>query len=128
MLAEAGVPRAQYDLSDGSGMSTYNRLSPRGVVTLLRWASTQPWGEAWRAGFPVAGTDGTLARRFKGGPLEGKLFAKTGSLNASTALSGYLIAKSGRTLLFSAFANDVPEDVAASRAIDAALEIIAAEN
>jgi D-alanyl-D-alanine carboxypeptidase/D-alanyl-D-alanine-endopeptidase (penicillin-binding protein 4) len=72
--------------------------------------------------------DGTLARRFKGGALEGKLFAKTGSLNATNALSGYLVARSGRTLTFSAFANDVPENVAATRAIDAALELIAAEN
>lgn len=128
MLAEAGVARAQYDLSDGSGMSTYNRLSPRGVVTFLRWASTQPWAAAWRAGLPVGGQDGTLARRFKDGPLEGRVFAKTGSLNATNALSGYLVAKSGRTLLFSAFANDVPEGVAATQAMDAALELIAAEN
>jgi serine-type D-Ala-D-Ala carboxypeptidase/endopeptidase (penicillin-binding protein 4) len=128
MLAEAGVPRAGYDLSDGSGMSTYNRLSPRGVVTFLRWATTRPWGPAWRAGLPVAGVDGTLARRFKSGALEGRLFAKTGSLNATNALSGYLVARSGRTLTFSAFANDVPESVAATRAIDAALELIAAEN
>jgi D-alanyl-D-alanine carboxypeptidase/D-alanyl-D-alanine-endopeptidase (penicillin-binding protein 4) len=128
MLAEAGVPRIQYDLSDGSGMSTYNRLSPRGVVTFLRWAAARPWGAAWRAGLPVAGADGTLARRFKGGTLEGKLFAKTGSLNATSALSGYLIARSGKTLIFSAFANDVPQSVAATRAMDAALELIAAEN
>jgi D-alanyl-D-alanine carboxypeptidase/D-alanyl-D-alanine-endopeptidase (penicillin-binding protein 4) len=128
MLAEAGVPRAQYDLSDGSGMSTYNRLAPRGVVTFLRWASRRPWGSAWRAGLPVAGVDGTLARRFKGGALEGKLFAKTGGLNATNALSGYLVARSGRTLTFSAFANDVPENVAATRAIDAALEMAADAN
>lgn len=128
MLTEAGVPRAQYDFSDGSGMSTYNRLSPRGVVTFLRWASAQPWGAAWRAGLPVAGVDGTLARRFKGGPLEGRLFAKTGSLNATNALAGYLTAKSGRTLLFAIYANDVPEGAAATKAMDSALELIAAGN
>jgi D-alanyl-D-alanine carboxypeptidase/D-alanyl-D-alanine-endopeptidase (penicillin-binding protein 4) len=128
MLTDAGVPRAQYDFSDGSGMSTYNRLSPRGVVIFLRWASAQPWGVAWRAGLPVGGVDGTLARRFQRGPLDGKLFAKTGSLNATSALSGYLIAKSGRTLTFSAFANDIPEGAAASKAVDAALELIAWEN
>jgi D-alanyl-D-alanine carboxypeptidase/D-alanyl-D-alanine-endopeptidase (penicillin-binding protein 4) len=128
MLAEAGLKRAQFDFSDGSGMSTYNRLSPRGVVTFLRWAATRPWFAAWRSGLPVAGTDGTLARRFKDGPLEGKLFAKTGSLNATTALSGYLVARSGRTLTFSAFANDIPEGAAASKAIDAALELIAEAN
>jgi D-alanyl-D-alanine carboxypeptidase/D-alanyl-D-alanine-endopeptidase (penicillin-binding protein 4) len=106
-------------------MSTYNRLSPRGTVTFLRWAAAQPWGAAWRTGLPVAGVDGTLARRFKGGSLENKLFAKTGSLNATTALSGYLVAKSGRVLTFSAFANDIPEGAAASKAIDAALEMVA---
>jgi D-alanyl-D-alanine carboxypeptidase/D-alanyl-D-alanine-endopeptidase (penicillin-binding protein 4) len=128
MLERAGVGRRQFDFSDGSGMSTYNRVSPRGVVTLLRWAATQPWGVAWRATMPVAGVDGTLARRFRGTPLEGRLFAKTGSLNASYALSGSLIARSGRTLFFSAFANDVPEGVAATSAIDSALELVAEAN
>ena len=53
---------------------------------------------------------------------------KTGTLNRSNALSGYLIAKSGKTLTFSTFANDVPDDIHATRAIDAALNLIAAEN
>jgi D-alanyl-D-alanine carboxypeptidase/D-alanyl-D-alanine-endopeptidase (penicillin-binding protein 4) len=39
-----------------------------------------------------------------------------------------MTAKSGRTLLFSAYANDVPESVAATRLMDAALELIASEN
>jgi D-alanyl-D-alanine carboxypeptidase/D-alanyl-D-alanine-endopeptidase (penicillin-binding protein 4) len=39
-----------------------------------------------------------------------------------------LIARSGKTLLFSAFANDVPEEVSATKAMDAALVLIAAEN
>jgi D-alanyl-D-alanine carboxypeptidase/D-alanyl-D-alanine-endopeptidase (penicillin-binding protein 4) len=128
MMGEAGVPRTAWDLSDGSGMSTYNRMSPRGIATLLRWISAQPWGAAWRETLPVAGVDGTLSSRLKGTSLEGRLFAKTGTINATNALSGYLIAKSGRTLIFSSFANDVPEDVRATRLIDAALEMIAAEN
>ena len=128
MLERAGVSRVHYDFSDGSGMSTYNRVAPRGMVTFLRWAAAQPWGAAWRAGFPVAGVDGTLARRFRGTPLEGRLFAKTGGLNATNALSGYMIARSGRTLLFSAYANDVPDGASGTRAIDEALALIAAEN
>jgi len=128
MLARAGVPRADYDFSDGSGMSTYNRVAPRGVVIFLRWVAAQPWGAQWRATLPVGGEPGTLGRRFRGTPLEGKLFAKTGTLNQSNALSGYLIAKSGKTLTFSTFANDVPDDIHATRAIDAALNLIASEN
>ena len=128
MLEQAGVPRTSYDFADGSGMSTYNRVTPRGVVQLLRWIETRPWGTAWRATLPAAGVDGTLARRFRGTSLERRLFAKTGTLNATNALSGTMIARSGRTLLFSAFANDVPEGGSASRLIDAALLMVAEEN
>jgi D-alanyl-D-alanine carboxypeptidase/D-alanyl-D-alanine-endopeptidase (penicillin-binding protein 4) len=128
MLEQAGVPRTAWDLSDGSGMSTYNRASPRALIRLLRWIDAQPWGEAFRATFPVGGVDGTLARRFKGTPLEGKLFAKTGSLNATNALSGWLVAKSGRVLTFSAFANDVPDGATGTPPIDAALVLIAEAN
>jgi D-alanyl-D-alanine carboxypeptidase/D-alanyl-D-alanine-endopeptidase (penicillin-binding protein 4) len=126
MFAEAGVPRTAWDLSDGSGMSSYNRIAPRGMVTLLRWIAVQPWGAAWRESLPVGGIDGTLARRFKGTALEGKVFAKTGSLNQTNALAGYLIARSGKTLTFAAFANDVPGDVSATAQIDAALLAVAA--
>lgn len=128
MLERAGLPRASYDFSDGSGMSTYNRVAPRGMILFLRWASAQPWGAAWRASLPVGGVDGTLARRFKGTALEKRLFAKTGTLNASSALSGYMIGRSGRTLLFSAFANDIPEGARATDAMDAALLLIAEAN
>jgi D-alanyl-D-alanine carboxypeptidase/D-alanyl-D-alanine-endopeptidase (penicillin-binding protein 4) len=128
MLERAGVARSAYDFSDGSGMSSYNRVAPRGMVVFLRWIATQPWGAAWRATLPVGGVDGTLARRFKGTALEGRIFAKTGTLNASAALSGYMIAKSGRTLIFSVYANDIPEGVAATPAMDAALAMIAEAN
>lgn len=128
MLERAGVPRTGWDLSDGSGMSTYNRLAPRSVVALLRWAAAQGWGEAWRATFPVAGVDGTLASRFRGTPLERRLFAKTGSLNATNALSGYMVARSGRTLIFSFFANDVPGGGSATATMDRVLGLIAEAN
>jgi D-alanyl-D-alanine carboxypeptidase/D-alanyl-D-alanine-endopeptidase (penicillin-binding protein 4) len=128
MLAQAGMPRASWDFSDGSGMSTYNRLAPRGVAIFLRWVAAQPWGGAWRESLPIAGVDGTLSNRFRGTSLEKRLFAKTGTLNASNALSGYMIAKSGRTLVFSAFANDVPQDKGATKTMDEALELIASEN
>ena len=128
MLDQAGVAPHAVSLSDGSGMSTYNRVSPRGMTRLLGWIARQPWAEEWRATLPVAGTDGTLARRFAGTPLAGKLFAKTGSLNATNALAGYMTAASGKVLTFAIYANDVPEDVAATAIMDRALLAIAAAN
>ena len=128
MLQRAGVPRAAYDFSDGSGMSSYNRVAPRGVVIFLRWIAAQPWGLTWRSTLPVGGVDGTLAKRFRDTPLQGRLFAKTGTLNGTNAISGYMTAASGRTLIFSAYANDRPEGVVATKVIDEALALIAAEN
>jgi serine-type D-Ala-D-Ala carboxypeptidase/endopeptidase (penicillin-binding protein 4) len=127
-LTRAGVPRTAYDFSDGSGMSSYNRAAPRGMTVFLRWIAAQPWGAAWRATLPVGGVDGTLSRRFRGTSLEGKVFAKTGTLNATNALSGYLTARSGRTLIFSFYANDVPEGAGATPAMDAALVMVAEAN
>lgn len=124
----AGLPRAGYDFADGSGMSTYNRISPRAAVALLRWTATQPWGTTYRASLPVGGVDGTLRRRFAGTPLAGRIFAKTGTLNATNALSGWLIAASGRELTFSIIANDVPDGTSALAAMDRALVAIAAQN
>jgi D-alanyl-D-alanine carboxypeptidase/D-alanyl-D-alanine-endopeptidase (penicillin-binding protein 4) len=128
MLAMAGAPRASFDFSDGSGMSSYNRVAPRGAVIMLRWIATQPWGAAWRETLPVGGVDGTLARRFGRTILDRKLFAKTGSLNATSALSGYMITKSGRTFTFSVYANDIPDGTSATKAMDAALVLVASEN
>ncbi|MET3709540.1 D-alanyl-D-alanine carboxypeptidase/D-alanyl-D-alanine-endopeptidase (penicillin-binding protein 4) [Sphingomonas trueperi] len=126
LLARAGIARTSYDFADGAGMSSYNRVTPRATVTLLRWAETQPWGAAWRATFPVAATDGTLARRFVGTPLAGRLWAKTGTLNAANALAGQMTTASGRTLTFAAYANDMPGGASATAVIDAALVAIAA--
>jgi serine-type D-Ala-D-Ala carboxypeptidase/endopeptidase (penicillin-binding protein 4) len=128
MLTSARVPRNAYDFSDGSGMSTYNRIAPRGTVTFLRWVKAQPWGAAWRTSLPIGGVDGTIARRFKGTPLEGRIFAKTGGLNATAALSGYLIAKSGRELTFSFLANDIPAGTRATATMDVALIAISEAN
>lgn len=128
MLLEAGVTPAHVSLSDGSGMSSYNRVAPRGTVRLLQWSQRQPWGEAFRASMPIGGIDGTLRRRFAATPLEGKIFAKTGTLNATNALAGWLIAASGQALTFAIYANDVPEDVRATAIMDRALLALAAAN
>lgn len=126
MMAETGSPRWSWDLSDGSGMSVYNRVTPRAVAGLLYWTSGQPWAEAFRATLPVGGVDGTLRRRFAGTQLEGRVYAKTGTLTGVNALSGFMKTKSGRMLIFSAFANERPSGAgSAIAALDATLVEIA---
>ncbi|MEM9168052.1 MAG: D-alanyl-D-alanine carboxypeptidase/D-alanyl-D-alanine-endopeptidase [Pseudomonadota bacterium] len=130
LLDAVGAPRSSYDVADGSGLSAYNRVTPATVTALLRHAAAAPWGEAFRASLPVGGAPvGSLKYRFRGGALEGKVFAKTGTLNHVDALSGYMQARSGRTLVFSVIVNDRPLDSPSATArIDAALLEIAAQN
>ena len=126
-LEEAGLPETGYALHGGSGMSIYNRISPRSMVQLLSFAAAQPWFDDWIEDQPIGGVDGSLKRRFVGTPLEGKIFAKTGTLNGANALSGMMIAESGRKLLFSIIANDRPTTArSAIPEMDAALVEIAA--
>lgn len=128
MLAEAGVTPAQVSLADGSGMSSYNRVAPRATVRMLQYVARQPWGEQFRASLPIGGVDGTLRRRFADTILAGKIFAKTGTLNATNALAGWFVGASGRRYSFAAYANDVPEDVRATAVMDRALVAFAAAN
>jgi D-alanyl-D-alanine carboxypeptidase/D-alanyl-D-alanine-endopeptidase (penicillin-binding protein 4) len=126
-LMSAGAAPEDFFFYDGSGMSANDLIAPRVYTTLLTYAARQPWGEAWKATFPIAGVDGTLSGRFKGSPLAGKLFAKTGTLNEVNALSGYLIASSGKTIVFSILVNGhLPGSEAEIHAIDHICEAIAA--
>jgi D-alanyl-D-alanine carboxypeptidase/D-alanyl-D-alanine-endopeptidase (penicillin-binding protein 4) len=104
-LVDVGVSDSDFFLYDGSGMSMDDRITPRAYTQLLAYASRQAWGAPWRNSFPVAGVDGSLYGRFRNSSLKGKLWAKTGTLNETNALSGYLTTASGKTLAFSILVN-----------------------
>ena len=128
-LIGAGVDDGDFFFYDGSGMSPFDRIAPRACTQLLVYAAKQPWGAAWRETFPIAGVDGTLALagRFKKSPVKGRLWAKTGTLNGTNALSGYLTAASGKTLVFSILVNGHrPGSDVELHAIDRIAEAIAA--
>jgi D-alanyl-D-alanine carboxypeptidase/D-alanyl-D-alanine-endopeptidase (penicillin-binding protein 4) len=102
----AGIADGDVVLSDGSGLSRKDLVTPRAVVQLLRYASTQPWGELYRTTLPVAGEDGTLSDRMKNTPAEGRVFAKTGTIGHGNALSGYATTAHGAHLVFSILGNN----------------------
>jgi D-alanyl-D-alanine carboxypeptidase/D-alanyl-D-alanine-endopeptidase (penicillin-binding protein 4) len=126
-LVDAGVDDNDFFFYDGSGMSPDDRIAPRALTQLLAFASRQSWGAAWRNSLPVAGVDGTLSDRFNNSPLRGHLWAKTGTHNEANALSGYLTAASGKTIVFSILVNGHrPGSNAEVQAIDRIAEAIAA--
>jgi D-alanyl-D-alanine carboxypeptidase/D-alanyl-D-alanine-endopeptidase (penicillin-binding protein 4) len=127
-LVNAGVDPGDFLFYDGSGLSGNDLITPRAATTLLTYAARQPWGELYRSSLPIGGVDGSLAGRFAG-PMKGKVFAKTGTLSEVNALSGYLMAASGKTLVFSVLCNDrQPAGDAARNALDRIVTAIADSN
>lgn len=96
-----GLPAGELRMADGSGLSRYNLASPNFMVALLTRMDAGALRESWRASLPLAGTDGTLEGRMRGGPLHQRVLAKTGTLTGVRTLSGYLTAASGEQLVFS---------------------------
>ena len=113
-VAEAGLPDAAYSAVDGSGLDVTDKLSCTLLMDALDLAG--PVGPV-ASGFAVAGQTGTLALRFKGNPAEGRLRAKTGSLNFVVGLVGFVDAGDERTLEFALLANDLPNRVDAGRVL-----------
>ena len=124
-LVNAGVDPADFVFFDGSGLSPQDLITPRAATTLLAYASRLPWGETFRQTLPIAGVDGTLSGRFLQSPVKGKLYAKTGTLSEVNALSGYLVARSGKTVVLSILCNDHdPSSEATRKAADEIVEAI----
>ena len=126
-LTEMGIDENDFVFFDGSGLSGHDLVTPRATAKLLQFATTQPWFADWKASLPVGGEDGTLGGRFAKPPLKDHLFAKTGTLGEARALSGYLDAASGRTVIFSIMVgNHLPGTSADRDAMDKIVAAIAA--
>jgi D-alanyl-D-alanine carboxypeptidase/D-alanyl-D-alanine-endopeptidase (penicillin-binding protein 4) len=105
-LTRAGVPGDQYLFYDGSGLSRQNLVTPLAIVSLLVYASRQPWGTAFHDTLPLAGVDGSLADRFKGTIAQGRIYGKTGALGGVKTLSGYATTNHGDKIAFSILTNN----------------------
>jgi D-alanyl-D-alanine carboxypeptidase/D-alanyl-D-alanine-endopeptidase (penicillin-binding protein 4) len=105
-LSSAGISPDEYVLLDGSGLSRQDLVTPDAVIKLLTYINSQPWGNTFRQTLPIAGTDGTLAFRFRNTAAQGRVLAKTGTLGHVNALSGYATTLSGDHVVFSIMANN----------------------
>lgn len=128
-LLHAGLDPDDFIFFDGSGLSAHDLVTPRATATFLAFAAKQPWFAQWKASLPDAGEDGTLSRRFPDPPVKGHLFAKTGTLGESRALSGYLDTASGKTVIFSIFVDEhTPVTTEDRVTMDKIVTAIAADN
>ena len=99
VLSEAGLPTAGLRLGDGSGLEVSNRATCALLAAALR-RPDQSGAPALSPMLAVAGRSGTLSLRLVDSPLEGKVRAKTGSLNGVSGLTGYLDGRRGLSFAF----------------------------
>ncbi len=106
---QTGINLQNAVLTDGSGLSREDRLTPEQTVGLLRFLYTHfPLSYEYIAALPVAGQDGTLQKRFRKVTQQGFLRAKTGTMTGIMSLSGYLYTANAHTLAFSIYINKTP--------------------
>lgn len=105
-LKEAGLSPWEFFLSDASGLSRKDLVSPAATVKLLRHMWRSPLRDAYVESLATGGEDGTLDWRFSRSAAKSRISAKTGTLSHITALSGYATTLDGRRLAFSVFVNN----------------------
>ncbi len=88
---------------DGSGLSRYDLFTPQDFVYILNKMKKE-FGLTRIENILPTGNTGTLAGLYKN--LNGKIFAKTGTLGNQVALSGFLTTKKGKLLIFSTLINN----------------------
>ncbi len=101
LWAEAGLDVSGLQLIDGSGVSHRNRVSPDLLTSLLA-EMTDDDGQlsVLLDSLPLAGVRGTLSGRMKDTVAEGRVYAKTGTLNRVSCLAGYITVDEAPYLAF----------------------------
>src|SRR5262249_34820447 len=110
-LNKAGVPAAEFQLQDGSGLSRANAISPHALAKVLIYDFYRKDQEIFFNSLSVAGVDGTLDDRFREKDvrdLRRRVFGKSGFIEGVSTLCGYLKAKDDQWYVFSIMINGIP--------------------
>jgi serine-type D-Ala-D-Ala carboxypeptidase/endopeptidase (penicillin-binding protein 4) len=106
-LVEKGVPTGGFRMSDGSGLAWTNHTSPRTLVELLRVMKDNV---IYVDSLPVGGERGSLQSRFVETNtmkrVRSRVKGKTGLINMTRTLSGYVETDSGQQLAYSVMLNN----------------------
>ena len=106
-ITKLGIQEDHYHLDDGSGLSKKNKLTPEMFTRLLRYMYKHKNAGIFLKSLPIAGTDGTLKKRLKEEPYKSRIRAKTGYVNGTSTLSGYVKTVDEEIIAFSILVNKI---------------------
>jgi D-alanyl-D-alanine carboxypeptidase/D-alanyl-D-alanine-endopeptidase (penicillin-binding protein 4) len=101
-----GMDTAGFFMNDGSGLSATNAISANTFSQVLHLISRETYATSFYESLPLAGVSGTMKNIGKGTTAEGKIAAKTGTINKTICYSGYITIKNGDRYSFSLMANN----------------------
>jgi len=110
-LQSIGVDPSTVSITDGSGLSNYDRITPRAWVAILQHDWNGPNREVVLGALPVAGVVGTLRRSFLKTPAERNVWAKTGSISHVRTITGFIRTQRHGAVSFSLLVDDWNENV-----------------
>ena len=87
-------------LNDGSGLSRNNGICAASFVDLLKTMAQGKNYDAFLKTLPVAGKSGTLAGLCRDQPGQGRILAKSGTMDKIKSYAGYVNSKSGKKIAF----------------------------
>lgn len=109
-LKKIGLDEKQIKIVNPSGLTRDNAISAHSMNRVLNEIKNDfSIFTTFTESLPIAGVDGTLKKRFKDGPAEGWVRAKTGYLSGVVALAGYAGRRDGEVLTFT-FLYNGPRD------------------
>jgi serine-type D-Ala-D-Ala carboxypeptidase/endopeptidase (penicillin-binding protein 4) len=94
------------NLEDGSGLSRFNTISAAQMTAILVLAQQSPYADLFYSSLPTAGKSGTLKSIGGKTAAEGRVHAKSGSMQKIRSYSGYVEAKNGKQYAFSIIVNN----------------------
>jgi D-alanyl-D-alanine carboxypeptidase/D-alanyl-D-alanine-endopeptidase (penicillin-binding protein 4) len=104
LTEEVGIDSLDVAPRDGSGLSAYNLVTPRALVSILSFMRHSENWDVFKEALASPGEeDSTLEHRLL--DLEGRVFAKTGTISNVNSLSGYLVREDGSEVIFSVLSN-----------------------
>jgi D-alanyl-D-alanine carboxypeptidase/D-alanyl-D-alanine-endopeptidase (penicillin-binding protein 4) len=102
-LKSVGLDDPSLRFDNGSGLSRIERSSGLALIKLLQHAYNNSMMPEFMSSLAVAGQDGTLTKRLKN--ITGLAHLKTGTLQDSVGLAGYVLGKSGQWYVFTGIIN-----------------------
>ncbi len=82
-------------IDNGCGLSRTSKITARSMARVLDHAH-KSYGKRWMQTLSIAGTDGTIKRRFNNTSVKNRAWMKTGTLNNVKNIVGYVKSRSGK--------------------------------